>query len=65
MKKTQLSVIETNKIDSDIPVLLSQAAMKWADMNLNSQDTTSVFGEIIRFSCYQMQTISYSFNLSI
>ena len=35
-------------INSDILLLLSQASMKWADMNLNfKDDTVSVFGKTI------------------
>ena len=41
-------MIETDVIESDIPLLLSQASMKRANMNLNfKEDSTSVFGETI------------------
>ena len=59
MKKTQLPVnigshqvmIETDIIDSDIPVLLSQVPMKQNNMNLNfKKDTISLIGETIRLT---------------
>ena len=41
-------MIKTDVINSDIPLLLSQASMKWANMNLNfKDDTASVFGKTI------------------
>ena len=55
-KKTQIHaeigshnvLIETDVINSDIPLLLSRASMKRADVNLNfKDDTASVFGKTI------------------
>ena len=56
-KKTQIPteigshnvLIETDVINSHIPLLLSWASMKQADLNLNfKDDTASVFGKIIQ-----------------
>ena len=55
-KKTQIPaeigshnvLIEKDVINSDIPLLLSWASMKQADMNLNfKDDTASVFGKLV------------------
>ena len=44
-------MIETDIIDSDIPVLLSQVPMKQTNMNLNfKKDTISLIGETIRLT---------------
>ena len=41
-------MIKTDVNNSDIPLLLSRASMKRADMNLNfKDDTASVFGKTI------------------
>ena len=45
--------IETDIVDSDIPLLFSKSSMKRANMNLNFQnDTISAFGQNIVFSSW-------------